>query len=214
MYGFGSRIWYEEVEVDSVGEFTRVCHVCVFQSMVLGIYALQWRLHGRYSVSNHQPHHSVLNRFFRRRSKKTSKLRVTGLCAGNSPVTGEFPTQMASNAKNVSIWWRHHDNNFKSVIERVARQKHVLRVTFLSISYEIALRWMLQVAFDYKSTLVQTKTRYRQEASHHLFQWRPRSMWPNSVTISQWVNVRHQLSDLVKRDIIGYNWALTKHNKS
>ena len=42
------------------------------------------------------------------RSKKTSKLRVTGLCAGNSPVTGEFPTQRASNAEKVSIWWRHH----------------------------------------------------------------------------------------------------------
>ena len=40
--------------------------------------------------------------------KKTSKLRVTGLCAGNSPVTDEFPTQRASNAENVSIWWRHH----------------------------------------------------------------------------------------------------------
>ena len=29
---------------------------------------------------------------------------------GNSPVTGEFPTQMASNAENVSFWWRHHDS--------------------------------------------------------------------------------------------------------
>ena len=42
-------------------------------------------------------------------SKKTSKLRVTGLCAGNSPETGEFPAQMASNAENVSIWWCHHE---------------------------------------------------------------------------------------------------------
>ena len=40
--------------------------------------------------------------------RKTSKLRVTGLCAGNSSVTGEFPAQMASNAENVSIWWRNH----------------------------------------------------------------------------------------------------------
>ena len=40
--------------------------------------------------------------------RKTSKLRVTGLCAGNSPGTGEFPAQMASNAGNASIWWRHH----------------------------------------------------------------------------------------------------------
>ena len=52
----------------------------------------------------------LLNRLFRRRSKKTSRLRVIGLCAGNSPVTGEFPTQKASNAENVSVWWRHHAN--------------------------------------------------------------------------------------------------------
>ena len=51
----------------------------------------------------------LLNRLFRRRSKKTSNLRVTGLCAGKSPGTDEFPTQMASNAENISIWWRHHE---------------------------------------------------------------------------------------------------------
>ena len=43
-----------------------------------------------------------------RRSKKTSNFRVIGLCEGNSPVTEEFSSQMASNAENVSIWWRHH----------------------------------------------------------------------------------------------------------
>ena len=41
----------------------------------------------------------LLNRLFRRRSKKTSKLCVTGLCEGNSPVTGEFPAQRASDAE-------------------------------------------------------------------------------------------------------------------
>ena len=40
--------------------------------------------------------------------KKTSKRRVTGLCEGNSLMTGEFSKQMASNAENVSTWWRHH----------------------------------------------------------------------------------------------------------
>ena len=70
--------------------------------------SLQWRHNGRGSVSNHQPHDCLLNRLFRRRSKKTPKLRVTGLCAGNSPGTGEFPAQMASYAENASIWWRHH----------------------------------------------------------------------------------------------------------
>ena len=47
--------------------------------------ASHWRHNGRGSVSNHQPHDCLLNRLFRRRSKKTSKLRVTGLCVGNSP---------------------------------------------------------------------------------------------------------------------------------
>ena len=64
---------------------------------------LRWRHNGHDSVSNHQPHDCLLNRLFRRRSKKTSKLRATGLCAGNSRGTGEFPAQMASNAENVSI---------------------------------------------------------------------------------------------------------------
>ena len=70
--------------------------------------ALQWRHNGLESVPNHQPHHCLFSRLFGGRSQKTSKLRVTGLCAGNSPGTGEFPAQMASNAENVSIWWRHH----------------------------------------------------------------------------------------------------------
>ena len=46
---------------------------------------LQWRQNDHDGVSNHQPHGCLLNRLFRRRPKKTLKLRVTGLCAGNSP---------------------------------------------------------------------------------------------------------------------------------
>ena len=81
------------------------------------ILSLRWRHNERDGVSNHQPHDCLLNRLIRCRSKKTSKLRVTGLCAGNSPVTGEFPAQMASNAENVSIWWRHHGSPVKEIPE-------------------------------------------------------------------------------------------------
>ena len=70
--------------------------------------SLQWRHNGHYGVSNHQPRDCLLNRLFRRRSKKTSKLGVTGFSAGNSPGTVELQAQMASNAENVSIRWRHH----------------------------------------------------------------------------------------------------------
>ena len=69
---------------------------------------LQWRHNGRNSVSNH---HSRLftQRFIQAQIKENIKLRVTGLCARNSPGTGEFPAHMASNTETVSIWWRHHD---------------------------------------------------------------------------------------------------------
>ena len=75
---------------------------------VKAVPALQWLDNEFDGVSNHQPHNRLLNRLFRHRSKKTSKLRVTGLCEGNSPATSEFPALRAINAENVSIWWRHH----------------------------------------------------------------------------------------------------------
>ena len=53
--------------------------------------SLYWRHNDQCSVSNHQPHDCLLNRLFRRKSKKTSKRRVTGLCAGNSPVPVNSP---------------------------------------------------------------------------------------------------------------------------
>ena len=71
--------------------------------------ALHWRHNGRDGASNHQPYDCLLSRLFRHRSKKTSKLRVTWRCERNSPGTGEFPAQMASNAEKASIWWRHRE---------------------------------------------------------------------------------------------------------
>ena len=110
------------------------CNYCLYGTIVIGMYMqdnvpfcfvkrkclivvpiafgghkLQWRHNGLDGVSNHQPHPCLLSRLFGRRSKKTSKLHVTGFCAWNSRDTGKFPAQMASNAENVSIWWRHHE---------------------------------------------------------------------------------------------------------
>ena len=73
-------------------------------------WSLQWRHNEHNGISNHQPDACLLNHLFRCSSKETSKLRITGLCAGNSPVTVEFPAQRASNTENVSIGWRHHDD--------------------------------------------------------------------------------------------------------
>ena len=83
-------------------------HVLDELTFLRHIHSLRWRHNDHDSVSIHQPRGCLLNRLFGCRSKKKSKLPVTGLCAGNSPGTGEFSAQMASNAENVSIWWRHH----------------------------------------------------------------------------------------------------------
>ena len=71
--------------------------------------ALQWHHNEQDGVSNHRRVDGLLNRLFRHRSKKTSKLCATGLCEGNSSVTGEFPSQRASDAELwCFLWWRHH----------------------------------------------------------------------------------------------------------
>ena len=66
------------------------------------IWSLQWRHNERHGVSNHRHLACFFHLLFRQPSKKTSKLRVIGLCEGNPAVT--------SNAKNVSICWPHHVN--------------------------------------------------------------------------------------------------------
>ena len=106
---------------------------------------LLWRYNGHDGVSNPQPRYCLLNRLFRRRSKKTSKLHVTSLCAGKSPVTGEFPAQMASNAEIVSIWWRHHYKfRFKVQLSQ-QRTLHYLKWTWLTqyqhYFYHHSVKW-------------------------------------------------------------------------
>ena len=95
-------IWWRH-HVYGIAFFSSPCEIGdqVFRALDCKIHvinSLQWRHNGQGSVSNHQPHDCLLNRLFRHRSNKTLKLRVTG----------EFPTQMVSNAENVFIWWRHH----------------------------------------------------------------------------------------------------------
>ena len=68
--------------------------------------------------------------------RKEPKLRVTGLFAGKSPVTGEFPAQIASNAENFPIWWRHHaqptrkyvfyKSNLQTVSHRTVQRQHYI----------------------------------------------------------------------------------------
>ena len=74
------------------------CVTSVMPKYHKGGFTLQWRHNECDGISNHQPRDCLRNRLFRYKWKKT-KLRVTGLCAGNLPVTVEFPAQRARNAE-------------------------------------------------------------------------------------------------------------------
>ena len=84
---------------------------------------LQWRHNEFNDISNHQRLDCLLNRLFRCRSKKTSKLHIPGLCEGIPPVTGGIPSQRASNMENVSIWW-HHNVIFQGIPSNTLRPEH------------------------------------------------------------------------------------------
>ena len=124
------------------------------------------RHNGRDSVSNHQPHHCLRKRLFGCRSEKTSRLRVTGLCVGNSPGTGEFPAQMASNAfpfddvimislllnicflsNNISFCIHVNKTlkHFSSYVPCLLRDRHVL--TFKVNKVYVCLWWQFDVAW-------------------------------------------------------------------
>ena len=71
-------------------------HVVEHVTYIIGAH---WRHNERGSISNHRHLDCLLNHLLRSWSKKTSKLRFTGLCEGNSPLIGEFPAQRASKKK-------------------------------------------------------------------------------------------------------------------
>ena len=102
---------------------------------------LQWRHNERDGVSNHQRLDCLLNRLFRGRSKKTLKLRVTGLCERNPPVTGGFPTQCASNAENVSIWWRHR--GWYETPSHISYKTHI--ASWLQLTDESIQRYRIRI---------------------------------------------------------------------
>ena len=85
-------------------------------------FSWRWRHYECDGVSNHRRLDCLRDCFFfRRRTKKTSKLRVTGLCEGTPPVTGGFPSQRPGNEENGSIWWRHHVNTYSGSQELYTR---------------------------------------------------------------------------------------------
>ena len=100
------RDW-AQVMIDHICQ--RIARNIYLIASVLLFISLQWRHDDYDGVSIHQPHDCLLNHLFRHRSKKThssASLAFVRPVTGEFPVIGEVPAQRASNAENVSIWWR------------------------------------------------------------------------------------------------------------
>ena len=133
-------------------------------------WALPWHHNECDGISNRQPHDCLLNCLFRRRLKKTSmKLCVTGLCEGNSWVIGQFPTQRASNAENVSIWWHHYEVIFNQS----------------TIRTQCTINFTEVCSIDNISILLQVMAWYQTGTSWY---WRKVITWTNDDMVLWWHN--------------------------
>ena len=103
---------------DQLGAF--ICLPCDI------IIRLQWRHNEHDGVSNHQPHDCLLNGLFRRRSKVTSKLRITGLCAGNSPWLVNSPHKRPVTRKMLALWHHHQDIHDQNMVFNLIFQQRLV----------------------------------------------------------------------------------------
>ena len=113
-----------------------------------GMVKRQWRHNEHDGVSNHRRIDCLFKCMFRRRSMKTSKLRVTGLCGGNPTGTGGFPSQKTSNAENVSISWRHHG---KAVSDSPCRALLIYADGVTSLYWQIPWRHRRKVNSNHRA---------------------------------------------------------------
>ena len=130
---------------------------------------LLWRHNGRDCVSNHQPHDCLLNRLFRRRSKKTSKLRVTGLCVGihRGPVNSPHKWPVSRKMFPFDDVFMNTVNSLTpgrcNCIVRIIIFKPIVENDNLCICCEIDLNWMPQDSD--RPTLFRVMSSIRQNAN-------------------------------------------------
>ena len=120
---------------------------------------------------------TIVYSIYRRRSKKTSKLRVTGLCAGKSPLTWKFAAKMASNPENVSVLWHHHDLHFahwesRKILDMVDQ---FYGTTSVYIGFNLCLLYFQELPVPERGS----------QDIHHCFHWFQTIIWRTSPRSTQ-----------------------------
>ena len=143
---------------------------------------------------------------------------LLAICAGNSPVTGEFPAQRPVMwSFDVFFDLRLNKRQYKGKAGDLRCHHARYDVTVVIKDFEIqqtnlvlwdsprAVRWMSLNPTDDKSTLVQVMACCRQATSHYLIQCWPRSMLPYGVTRPQWFVWFTLLISSKNGELMGYS---------
>ena len=110
--------------------FTRSISCPLVTAWHLELGPLRWRLNERHGVSNRRRLDALLNPLFRCWSKKTSKLRVTGLCDGG--FTGNSPHRVSVTRKIFQIdyvvmhQWPKHCCGYPIIYRRKPKYVHII----------------------------------------------------------------------------------------
>ena len=86
------------------------CHAYAWQ---IGTFGRITSIIIHYSIQNHQLLDFLFTTLYQFTQRKHQSSALLAFCAGNPPVTSSIPTQRASNAGSVSMWWHHHRINAK-----------------------------------------------------------------------------------------------------
>ena len=105
-----------------------------------------------------------------RTSKKTSKLRATGLCEGNSPATGEFPHKGPVTRKM---------SPFDDVIIRFMSMIHLVKINAIRpiIIIIIIFHGVASLAYGIGSTVVSYLFRPQRDIWRNFRHWWHRKLW-------------------------------------
>ena len=130
--GLSPGSWQTSLGLGSTSRYSAQILICIIKVES----TLQWRHIECHGVWNQRRLDCLLNRLFRRRSKKTSKLRVTWSLAfvreiHQWPI---FPSQRASNAENVPILWRYHVPFSNEAVSFGSLRIYAVSDTFISIA--------------------------------------------------------------------------------
>ena len=144
-----------------------------------------------------------------------------------SAVTGEFPAQSASNAENVSIWWRHHEDfttwqGTSLLALTMAARRHTpfhqsgprrKRIPDVKASFQLYFpgKWRYEksmlsswLSWDAETSLAETLTltpKGRENIPYSNIQWQRRKHvpgWDANTSYRQVSNIRHTNSQHLK----------------